>query len=174
MIRAKDFALDVELVRSLFDYDLTTGIFRWKNGPARRCFKNCQFGQIAGHRERLGYWTLSVDGRSYKAHRVAWLFMTGSMPNAEIDHINMIRDDNRWCNLRIASQSPNRSNCKARSTNKCGLKGVSFWAPIGKWKAQIQVEGKKHHLGYHDSALLAHAAFVEAARTLCGDFARSE
>jgi HNH endonuclease len=48
-----------------------------------------------------GYRVIEIDETEYFAHDLAWLWMTGEFPKGQIEHINGIKDDNRWCNLRI-------------------------------------------------------------------------
>ncbi len=84
-----------ELVENL-SYDPDSGVFRRKISNTRAV----KAGDIAGSQNGKGYLTMMVCGRVYKAHRLAFLYMTGSFPPEEVDHINGIRDDNRWACLR--------------------------------------------------------------------------
>lgn len=61
-------------------------------------------------RDSNGYLIIKVGGRYLPQHRVAWKLMTGKWPQAEVDHINRNRADNRWCNLREASKAQNAQN----------------------------------------------------------------
>jgi hypothetical protein len=117
---------------------------------------------------------LSIDGRQYAAHRLAWLHMTGEWPPADIDHANGDPGDNRWNNLRAATRAQNISNGRKRSTNTSGFKGVSWRSAKEKWQAAITVNGLKRFLGYFDDPAEAHAAYVRAAEKYHGEFARSE
>ena len=75
--------------------------------------------------------------------------MTGSWPIAEIDHINGVKDDNRFKNLREATRTENIRNQKLpRVDNASGVAGVSWYKKYGKWVARIQVHGKRISLGY--------------------------
>jgi hypothetical protein len=80
---------------------------------------------LAGKINSKGYRLIGVDGRWHKAHRLAWLYMTGSWPREQIDHINLIKNDNRFENLREATQTQNHANTRAR---RRGLKGIT-WSP---------------------------------------------
>lgn len=166
---ARDHNLSADRVRQLLDYDPLTGIFRWKDMPLGR---RRLIGEIAGFPNQNGHWRIQIDGRTYQAHRVAWLYMTGVMPFEEVDHENLNRSDNRWTNLRLATHAQNMSNTRARANSCSGIKGVTEY-PNGKWKAQIQANGKGHYLGMHETAEAAHAAYVEAAQRLHGEFARA-
>lgn len=51
-----------------------------------------------------------IHGYHYKASRLAWLYMTGEWPKYEMDHINHVKDDNRWVNLRDVTPAENCAN----------------------------------------------------------------
>lgn len=74
--------------------------------------------------------------------------MTGEWPD-QVDHINGIRDDNRWCNLRDVDNQGNAKNQKMRSDNKSGVTGVC--RKDGKWLSYIYVKGNRVDLGLLDN-----------------------
>src|SRR5690606_33021363 len=84
-----------ERLAEVLDYDPTTGIFLWKKPTGSRAVA----GSVAGTVNLSGYIQIQIDGTIYYAHRLAWLWMTGSWPNNEIDHSEMNPADNRWSNL---------------------------------------------------------------------------
>jgi len=93
------------------------------------------------------------------------------LQNGEIvDHVNRDGLDNRRANLRICNHAQNLCNTQAPTNNSSGYKGVSFKKPTQKWQASIGYNGKKHFLGYYETALEAHEAYTEAAKTLFGEF----
>lgn len=147
-------------LRSVLNYDPATGEFRWLTSRGTQ-----QRGAIAGFHWTGGYRKIRVYGRNYFSHRLAFLFMTGKWPNKETDHINRIRCDNRWVNLREATRAENMQN-KSAYANKVTSRhaGVSWNKAALKWKAQIQVNGKKRGLGYFNSEYEAHAAYLNAKR----------
>jgi hypothetical protein len=102
-----------------------------------------------------------VDGELYMAHRLAWLYVTGRMPSDQIDHINGLKDDNRWNNLREATNKENSENLKQYSNNKTGFRGVHFHKPSGKWVARVTHHYADKYFGYFDTP----EAAAEAART---------
>jgi hypothetical protein len=122
-------------------------------------------------REQLHY--DGLDNRSYRASRLAWLYMSGAWPDQLIDHINGDTSDDRFVNLRPASQSENHVNSCVASHNTSGLKGVNFYKRYGKWRAFIQKEGKQIHIGYFDTIQEAYDARVSKAQELFGEFARA-
>lgn len=151
----------------LIVYDPVSGILRWKKSRA-----NLKAGSVA--KSRLdGYLRIRVDGKSYMAHRLAWLYMTGEWPSGQIDHINGVRDDNRFVNLRDVETNENRRNRKKNLNSTSGFKGVSFKRWQHQWVARIQTDGRRLHLGYFDTAEEAHVAYCTAAKKYHGQFART-
>ncbi|WP_226780338.1 HNH endonuclease signature motif containing protein [Oceaniglobus trochenteri] len=131
----------------LLSYNPDTGILRWRietNAHGRKIHP----GDIAGT-DKDGYNQIKIFGRVYRAHHLAWLFMTGEWPAAgmDMDHINRDRGDNRWANLRMATRSQNNINGSPSKANKSGCKGVSMTKATGKWHARIEKDGKVHLLG---------------------------
>lgn len=159
--------LTQQRLKELFNYDPETGRFIrlvGRSGPGARA------GDVAGCDNGQGYIRIYVDGKGYKAHRLAWLYVYGDLP-AEIDHVNCDRSDNRIGNLRPATRKQNRSNCAAYRNNTSGYKGVSACGE--KWRAQIQSGGKKKALGLFRTPEEAHEAYVAAAKEWHGQFARA-
>lgn len=93
-----------------------------------------------------GYITPRLLGSNVKLHRLIWFRETGEWPD-QIDHINGVRLDNRWCNLRNVSVLENNRNLKKRRTNKSGMTGVSYSNERQKWCASIGVNGRVIPLG---------------------------
>lgn len=148
-----------ERLKELLAYDPLTGVFTWLIRPRHGHVKP---GDIAGCLNG-GYVVIRVDGRPYKAHRLAWLYMTGCFPSDEIDHINRIKDDNRIANLREASHAENAQNKGLFRNNKSGHKGVSWNTKEQKWFVQICVNGEGMYLGIYECLEAARQAYVEAA-----------
>jgi len=159
--------LTAERLRHLLHYNADTGEFRWRV-PRKGSVK----GGAAGRLHYKGYREICVDGRLYRAHRLAWLYVHGQWPKEEVDHRNLNKADNRIENLREASHAQNKHNVPAPANNKSGFKGVSFHKQRRRWTAQICYLGKTQRLGLFDTPEAAHAAYVEAAQRLHGEFAR--
>lgn len=153
-------------VRELFDYR-DDGQLIWKIRSGRAAT-----GHVAGTMDVHGYKTVRFSGKTYKVHRLVFLWHHGFLPE-EVDHVNMNRSDNRVENLRSASTSQNQANRRARSVNASGLKGVTWKPRHQKWEARIGVNGRLIYIGLFDSPEKAHAAYVEAARRHHGEFARA-
>ena len=146
-----------ERLKELLNYDPDTGVFTWLVSS-----RGVKAG-VAGCVHPLGYIQININGRSYRAHRLAFLYMTGTFPDDQVDHINGMRADNRWLNLREATHSENLRNCGKYANNTSGYKGVHKYKITGKWVAHCHAHGKQHHLGYHDTAEAAHAAYCKFA-----------
>ena len=151
--------ITAEEVRRLFNYNPYTGIFtRRIDRPPHKA------GEIAGYNCH-GYIRIKITNQTYSAHRLAWLYVYGACPVGEIDHINGNCSDNRISNLRDVSHMKNCENKrKARADNKSGLLGVS--KADNSWRAQIQVNGKKFHIGVFETKEEAHLAYIKAKRSL--------
>lgn len=152
--------ITVARAKELLDYDPLTGDFKWRSAQAPRM----SVGSSAGSRGQ--YLRIKIDGSHYMAHRLAWLITHGSWPREQIDHVDEDKFNNRLDNLRPASDRQNKQNVSVPyRNNKSGFQGVNFHKRHQKFQAQIQVDGRKIHLGYFDTPEKAHEAYAEAKRT---------
>ena len=142
-------------------YDPETGIFTWAVG----C-KGNRAGDAAGSLKPSGYRQIMIDGRLYRAHRLAWLYVYGKWPADLIDHINGLRDDNRIVNLREATAAENQQNRTANANNASGFMGVYWHKRDCKWRSHIKIEGRVKHLGCFDTPETASAAYLDAKAEL--------
>jgi len=133
--------INQEYLKSILHYNPETGVFCWKVRQGRVCS-----GEVAGS-EKWGYTRIKINSKEYLAHRLAFLYMTGAWPKDEIDHINHVRDDNRFVNLRSATRQENAKNLKMSLANTSGVTGVNWHKATKKWKASIWKNGKTKHLG---------------------------
>lgn len=160
--------LTAEGLRQVVSYDPETGDFI---AIIRR--PPVEPGQPCGRIDSRGYRIVWIARRPYRAHRLAWLYMTGDWPQQEVDHKNLVKDDNRWANLRLATTAENQRNTGLRRDNTSGLKGACWIRSTGSWQSYIRVNGRQLHLGYFATKEEAHAAYVAAAREHFGEFARA-
>jgi hypothetical protein len=157
-----------QALKSALHYDPETGLFthicdtRYKKA-----------GEQAGYVARNGYRCIYIQSsdKIYYAHRLAFLYMTGELPKEQVDHINRVKTDNRWDNLREVSQAENNRNLSLRKDNKSGYRGVHWAKANQKWHASICVDGKSISLGYFTDAAEAGAAAEEARKRYFGKFA---
>lgn len=139
--------LTAKRLREVMHYDPETGVFtRLKNS---RRTDLC--GTVAGCPDDKGYIHIVVDGSRYKAHRLAWLYVTGEWPVGFIDHKDQAKGNNRFANLREATKAENSCNISTAANNTSGVRGVYFHKMGGKWMAYITAAGKRIHLGLHES-----------------------
>lgn len=147
-------------LRQVLVYDKETGVFK-RFVKSRNCYR------IAGRKRIDGYVDIMVDSQRVLAHRLAWLYVTGSWPKEEIDHKNTIKNDNKWGNLRESTRNMNAQNIrKPRKDNALGILGVSKDGPM--FKAQICLNGKRIFIGNFSTVQQAHAAYVSTKRILHG------
>lgn len=156
-----------DLLKSILHYEPKTGLFTWKRSRG-----GAIAGSVAGTPRQNGYINIFINHTNNRAHRLAWLYMYGYIPDCDIDHINGIRDDNRISNLRLATRSQNNANSKVASHNTSGYKGVWFDKSRNKFVSQIKINGTNKHIGRFNTAEEAHAAYCEVASSLHGEFAR--
>jgi hypothetical protein len=148
-------------LKSILHYNPETGIFTWLKNHAHIP----AIGKIAGHLNKRGYIAIKVQPNLYSGHRLAWLYMTGSWPKKLLDHINGIKNDNRWCNLREVTQSQNKQNMYRKPANaKKGLLGVCF--KNNGWEASIKVDYKSIYIGRFKTEIEAHNAYLEMKRKI--------
>ena len=141
-----------ELLENLV-YDKDTGVFTRKISLNTKI----RVGDVAGGKDVKGYVCIRVMGKTYKAHRLAWLYVHGKWPENEIDHIDGCTYNNSILNLRDVSKSINQQNRRS-------VKGYS--KDGNRWKAQIRASGKWTHLGCFETEEEAHSAYVNAKNTM--------
>lgn len=142
--------MNAELLRSLVNYNPKTGVMSWREKEVKHPthkswntkFANKPIRTIDGK----GYYHFNFNGKFYRVHRMAWLYVTGEMPNV-IDHKNGVRTDNRFSNLKNTNQQGNHLNQRLNSTNTSGVAGVYKNKSKDLWCAQIKFNGKTRHLG---------------------------
>jgi len=154
-------------LKELLHYDPETGIFTWLVGRPN----GVSAGRRAGSLNRKGYLIIKVDNRPYKAARLAHLYMTGEFPAALMDHESRIRSDNRWKNLRPASNSQNCANRLVE--NKTGHKGVVYRKSRHRFEAYLKKDGSRRFLGCFKTSAEAGVAYAAAAVQAFDSYARS-
>lgn len=137
--------LTQEYLNRILSYDDETGVLTWRVHKGPKVYP----GKVAGSLDKDGYVRLKVDYKTRKAHRIIWKMKTGEWP-VEIDHINRVKSDNRWVNLRSTNRSGNMRNTSLGKNSTSGHKGVSWCKRENKWRAWIFVDGKIKSLKYHE------------------------
>lgn len=135
--------VNFELLKRFISYDPISGIF------TRHTLCNADRNYILGqliNTDSGGYIIFSVLGESYLAHRLAFVFMGLEMPEI-VDHINRVRDDNRWKNLRPCDRFVNAQNRSKPANNQSGCEGVIFDKIRGKFRTYIRFNGERYTAG---------------------------
>lgn len=157
--------LTQERLKEVYDYLPESGLFIRKV----RTFRH-KAGEVAGTLLGEGYIQIGIDGKQYRAHRLAFFYMTGHWPTLEVDHINGSRSDNRWGNLREATRIQNCQNRGISRANTTGYKGVSWDSSSQRFRSAIRLNGKGKSLGSYKTAEEASQAYQKAAEELFGEY----
>lgn len=153
-------------LKARLQYEAESGLFHYS-----RPTKGRTLGAVAGTVRDDGYVTIIIAGRPYAAARLAWLYVHGSWPPDEIDHIDRDPSNNRITNLRSATRSQNNCNHKVRSDSKTGIKGVHLHKKSGLLQVVVRYNGKRHSVGYYKNKEEAASAYQEAAAKIHGEYA---
>ena len=130
-------------------YNRCTGLFIRFNGMV-----------AGGFSHSSGYGRVSIKGKSYYLHRLAFLYVDGEMPEF-VDHLNGDVSDNSWGNLRKCTRAENNRNTKLSKNNSSGFKGVDWSKPMNKWRSRMYIDGKEVTLGYFSDINLANDLVVK-------------
>lgn len=135
----KDSCITQSELLELFEYNEYTGKLIWKISRSNVI----KVGQEVNHISKKGYVQVRLNGKLWMVHRLIWLMKTGAFPKLHIDHINGIRHDNSWSNLREVDRFLNMQNMrKAHKDSSTKTLGVTFDKQSGKYKAQMLRNGK--------------------------------
>ena len=116
--------------------------------------------------DKDGYLTIGINKKLYRTHRVVWMYVHGSFPDGDLDHINRNKKDNRIENLRVVTKSQNRQNITAHKNNKSGMKGVWLHKQTKRWCSTIGLNSKNKYLGSFSTKEEAQAAYMAASKVL--------
>lgn len=166
---ARKFSLSQAKLKELLHYDPETGEFTHRTSHAQVIA-----GQRAGFMHKRGYWQVCADGITVKAHQAAWFYMTGEWPSDQVDHKDQNKANNRWGNLRLATNAENCRNVTRNKRNSTGVRGVIYQHRAGRnpeWVASIRFNRKLIHLGIFRDLASAAAARRSAEIKFFGEFA---
>ncbi len=141
-------------LKTQVNYNQLTGIFYSLNSSAR-----WGSGRILGTLPSSGYIQLRIKGKTYRAHRLAWLYVYGEWPIYSIDHINRIKTDNKISNLRDANSFIQNQNKPIVNKNSHGLKGI-YKNKSGKFVAICRNNKIRKQIGCFATANEAHLAYM--------------
>lgn len=157
-------------LRQHLHYDPRTGVWTRRVDSVQR--GNFWAGDRADKRNKSGYRIITLLGKTYRAHILAWFYATKKWPISLMDHKDCLKGNNKFENIRLATPSQNRANTCKQKNNTSGYKGVRKDGK--KWRAKIRVHGTNYNLGRFDDPREAHAAYVAAATQYFGEYARGE
>lgn len=174
-----------DFIRQILDYNQETGDFVWRkrsvslftNGR-QSAEHNCSIwngkfaGKKAGCISNNGYLKIRINDTLYLGHRIAWIHYYGTNPDCDIDHLNMIRCDNKISNLRMANRSQNMANTLVHNDSTTGIKGVYFDKRRNKYCARICVSGRTLSLGSFEDPKEAGNAYIKASIKYFGAYQR--
>ena len=143
-----------EFLWEILDYDKDTGVLTWKERKTgspywtdsyAKMFNTLHAGKQAGclvkyNRSNSTRRAVKLFESTYRSYRLIWLMMTGEWPKAGIDHIDQDSNNDRWNNLREATDGQNMKNTPMSKANTSGHVGVSERSN-GKFRCRIQVDG---------------------------------
>ncbi len=145
-----------ERLKSKLLYDESTGVFRWKD----RAASHVPPGSIAGTKTDKGYVSITLDGNRHRAHRLAWLYVYGVLPEWELDHEDRNRANNAILNLRPSSRPE-----QMRNVAKVASGAVSV---NGRWVAKIRHMGERIYLGCFGTRIEAETAYRQKLNEILG------
>lgn len=134
-----------DVLLQLLNYNPETGELTWRERPGNPAFTTRLAGKPAFTTLERGYKQGRIFMELHYAHRIIWRMMTGEIAH-DVDHINGVRSDNRWSNLRSVTRTENLRNRKLGPANTSGAHGVqyTYW---GAWQAYIGHQSRSICLG---------------------------
>lgn len=158
---AKGNLITAERLREVFHYDPETGLFTRIEQRSGRG----KVGDVVGYKDASGHLYAMADYQKYAVHRLAFLYMTGEWPKGQVDHMNGVRDDNRWVNLRDVTHTINAQNrTRAKRGKKNDLPLGVFKTLEGRFRSVCRVMGKNHHLGTFPTIAEAEMTYLSFRR----------
>jgi hypothetical protein len=136
---AKETEETLNVFREHMRYDPATGDLWWRFSGSGR-----YLDRPAGKITVGGYVKVILKRKEYFAHRVAWALQTGNWPKFHIDHINGVKNDNRFINLRDVPQTINMQNMHV-AYGEIPYIGVSRNGT--GFRAQVCINGISKHIG---------------------------
>lgn len=157
----------LEDLKRQMHYDPETGKLTWlisKKGVT-------QGRQVSPRPTNDGYLQCVFNGKHYYQHVLIWFYQTGEWPKDCIDHINRERADNRWGNLREATQTQNLYNSTG-ALNKTGYKNITEtkWG----WVVTTRVNKKATNFGTYKTLDEAVEVAKRVRQDVHGEFANHE
>lgn len=153
------------------NYDITAQQLRDEvhYNPETGVFTRRLSGETIGHVDGAGYVCFRCIGKIRLAHRMAYFYMTGRLPET-VDHIDQNKANNEWRNLREATNAENQWNKGMTKRNTSGVKGVYWNGKLKRWVAEIRHNNEKHYVGSFVDLEAATSAIAKKRKDLQGAF----
>lgn len=151
--------ISIDDLKLSLHYDPATGVF-----TRLKAVTSSKPGQHLGWLDHEGYVRLSVLGHIYRAHRLAWFYMTCQWPSKNIDHIDGVKSNNRFVNLRDVTQSVNLQNQRRPKRNKKDALPLGVVRYGKRFAAYAKTNGAIDRVAVCDSAEEAHERYVAYKR----------
>ena len=97
-----------------------------------------------------------------RTHHVVWFFEYGEWPTSCMDHIDGVKTNNHYTNLRLVTNRENVQAYNKSQKSSSSYQGVSWYKQKKKFRAYISVKNKMKHLGYFTCELEAARAYDKA------------
>ena len=127
-------------IKSLVSYDTETGYITRKSN-----------GKVIGGVTAQGYLSAYVGGKPRLLHRLAFEIMEGRSPRSQIDHIDRVRTNNVWSNLREVSVSQNSFNRGPNRNRNVLYKNVYYIPKLKRYRVKMKIDGITRHFGYYNT-----------------------
>ena len=146
--------------------------FEYRDGHLYRikATKGSQVGKRFGQKDKDGYIVGRFFYKVYKEHKLIWLYHYGVWPNGNLDHVNVIPDDNRIENLREADKQSNAFNRKSHKNSTSKYKGVSWCKRDKNWQVSYCIGGKRIYIGKFNCEIEAAKAYDNTVREYHKEF----
>ena len=168
-MKSKEYSLTQAELHRILDYNPKTGMFTWCVRPSAHVYAGDVAGKILSLPGKPSYTLISIKGRKHRAHRLAFLWMTGEWPPETVDHIDGNGLNNAWGNIRFATYAQNNARLVRKRKRKHDLPRGVF--PNGNaFMSKIKVNSKDVYLGRFKTPEEAHEIYLEAVRKYRGEF----
>jgi len=135
-----------EQLEKVLHYCPDTGVCTWLvSGRGKR--RGQEAGNILRKTNGKSYRQLCINYRMYQVHRLAFLYMLGTFPADQVDHIDGNGTNNAWDNLRVVTNRENSMNKRMPKNNTSGVVGVNWFKPKRRWRATISIGSHRKFLG---------------------------
>ena len=122
---------------------------------SKKCKKYDKWNERNVKPNNWGYIQIRISGNLYLAHRLIMMAFLGES-DQDVDHINRIKTDNRFENLRYCTHCENQWN------RDCVDNAKGYRWEKNKWRARIRINNKLTHLGCFDNEQDARQAYLDA------------